>query len=132
MGKSLSIEAFSDAAFFRLRDKSTLKVRDSRPENLGGRARLRWDGRVLLDQLLAPTLARSQARDREARPGRSSPQAHAEGDAQWIGIRQYRDLFARLAHVHDDDDAQVVIRADRAVDHADDRQPDQVRLAARR
>ncbi len=33
-----------------------------------------------------------------------------------------------LAHVHDDDDAQVVVGRDAAVDEADDGKPDKIRL----
>ena len=37
-----------------------------------------------------------------------------------------RDFLARFAHVHVNDDAQVVVGSDAAVEHADDGEPDQI------
>src|ERR1700683_4346358 len=54
-------------------------------------------------------------------------QRHAKSERNW----SHRNFLPRFAHVHHHDDAQVVVSAYAAVEHADDCEPDQIRFHGR-
>ena len=58
-------------------------------------------------------------------------QADCQRQPQRKRNRHYRNFPSRFAHVHHHNDAQVIIGTHPAVDHADDREPDQIGLHRR-
>ena len=67
--------------------------------------------------------AGEEARDRSCRRG-AQHQDGGDGRRTAMGC----EFLRRLAHIHGDDYAQVVVGADDAVERSDDREPDEARI----
>src|SRR6266852_6778367 len=84
--------------------------------------------RRLLHHLLSGVLRISQHGIRKHAQINRRRSADGESPPQPDRHRHYCNLLPRLAHVHDDNDAQVIVGPDRAIDNTNDRKPDKVRL----
>jgi hypothetical protein len=113
-------------------NKDELKFSNAggRPAKCGSsrRCRLLRHRCRLLHHLLCGVLRISQHGIRKHPQINGRRRADGESPRQPDGHRHNRNLLPRLAHVHHDNDAQVIVGPHRAIDHANDRQSDKVRL----
>jgi len=92
-----------------------------------GLRHLGGSGRRLREQILGRVLSELQNPVRQNAEVQCCKNTHRQGGREAERNGSDRDLLARFAHVHHNDDPEIVVSADRAVDDTNQREPDEVR-----